>query len=272
MQKVANQVAVAVDNTLNFESAQAAQQQLTRERDRLQLLLEVNNAVTAHLDLRKVFAAISAKLGRVINLDAAAMTLYDQESGQLRAFALEPQLPFVKKPIIEEGTLFPMEGTPGEQAITSRQTVLVTRANIENSSSPVVQKFAADGVKAGCVAPLISHGRVLGTLDVVSMREGAFTKQDAELLTQIAGQIAIAVENALNFQDASISSTAVGARPRPLEPAAEHHQHHSLAPRFARTDTHHIFQRARQIKSRPYGPVYLRRGTQSVAHIHVRLP
>src|SRR6185436_10960986 len=58
MQKVANQVAVAVDNALNFESAQAAQQQLTLERDRLQLLLEVNNAVTAHLDLRKVFAAI----------------------------------------------------------------------------------------------------------------------------------------------------------------------------------------------------------------------
>ncbi len=127
MQKVANQVAVAVDNALNFESAQAAQQQLTRERDSLQLLLEVNNAVTAHLDLRKVFAAISASLGRVINLDAAAMTLYDQESGQLRAFALEPQLPSIMRTSLEEGTLFSIEGTPGEWAINSRQTVLINQ-------------------------------------------------------------------------------------------------------------------------------------------------
>jgi formate hydrogenlyase transcriptional activator len=202
MQKVANQVAVAVDNALNFESAQAAQQQLTRERDRLRLLLEVNNAVTAHLDLREVFTAISASLSRVMNLDAAGMTLYDQESGQLRAFALEPQLAAPAQLPIEEGNLFSMEGTPGALAIASRQTVLVTRADIENSSSPVVQRVAADGIKSGCVAPLISHGRVLGTVDVVSLREDAFTKQDAELLTQIAGQIAIAVENALNFEAA----------------------------------------------------------------------
>ena len=64
-----------------------------------------------------------------------------------------------------------------------------------------MKRIAADGVKSGCVAPLISHGRVLGTLDVVSLREYAFTEQDAELITQIAGQIAIAVENALNFEE-----------------------------------------------------------------------
>ena len=49
MQQVAKQVAVAVDNVLHDESAQSAQRQLTRERDRLQLLLEVNNAVVSHL-------------------------------------------------------------------------------------------------------------------------------------------------------------------------------------------------------------------------------
>jgi formate hydrogenlyase transcriptional activator len=203
MQKVANQVAVAVDNALNFESAQAAQHQLTRERDRLQLLLEVSNAVTAHLDLRKLFTAISASLGRVIDMDAAGMTLYDQESGQLRAFALQPHLPVGVKSPVEEGHLFSMEDTPGARAIASRQTVLVTRADLENSSSPIVRQIAADGIKSGCVAPLISHGRVLGTLDVVSLREDAFTKQDVDLLTQIAGQIAIAVDNAQVYSELS---------------------------------------------------------------------
>ena len=48
LQQVARQVAVAVDNALNFESAQAYQRQLARERDRLRVLLEVNNAVVSN--------------------------------------------------------------------------------------------------------------------------------------------------------------------------------------------------------------------------------
>ena len=51
LQQVARQVAVAVDNALNFERAQAYQRQLAQERDRLRVLLEVNNAVVSKLDL-----------------------------------------------------------------------------------------------------------------------------------------------------------------------------------------------------------------------------
>ena len=51
MTHVASQVAVAVDNVLHDKSAELAQAQLKRERDRLQLLLEVNNAVVSHLGM-----------------------------------------------------------------------------------------------------------------------------------------------------------------------------------------------------------------------------
>ena len=62
MQQVARQVAVAVDNTLNFQSAQAYQQELARERDRLRVLLDVNNALVSTLDLQQLFRAISSSL------------------------------------------------------------------------------------------------------------------------------------------------------------------------------------------------------------------
>jgi formate hydrogenlyase transcriptional activator len=207
LQLVANHVAVAVDRALNFESTRSAQQQLARERDRLRSLLEVTNAVTSHLDLRKLFAAIAASLRQVIDHDAAGMTLYNAKSGQLRAFALESQMGDALRAPVEEGGLIPIEGTPAEMAFASRQTVLVTGAKLENLSSPMVRQMTAQGVKAGCVAPLISHGRVLGTLEVVSRREDAFTSEDVELLTQIASQIAIAVENALNFEAVCAAET-----------------------------------------------------------------
>jgi formate hydrogenlyase transcriptional activator len=73
--QVARQVAVAIDNALNFEQAQSAQQQLTYERDRVRLLLEVNNAVVAHLDLEDLFTAVSSCLRKVLQHDGAALVL-----------------------------------------------------------------------------------------------------------------------------------------------------------------------------------------------------
>ena len=77
MQHVAKQVAVAVDNVLHDKSAQAAQEQLDRERDRLHLLLEVNNAVVSHLGMDEMFTAISASLARSFSTTAAACCSYD---------------------------------------------------------------------------------------------------------------------------------------------------------------------------------------------------
>jgi len=65
---------------------------------------------------------------------------------------------------------------------------------------PVSNRFAAVGMKSCCIVPLISHDRALGILSVGSRAVGAFTEEDAELLGQIAKQVAIAVDNALAFR------------------------------------------------------------------------
>ena len=103
----------------------------------------------------------------------------------------------------EEGGPHPLEGTPLELAFAVRSTVMVTRADLENSPSPLVQRILADGVKSGCVAPLIARGRILGALHLASQVEGAFSKEDGELLTQIAGQVALSVENAVAYREIS---------------------------------------------------------------------
>ena len=84
MQQVANQVAVAVDNVLHDEGVRSAQQALTRERDRLQLLLEVNNAVVSRLDLDQVFASVSGFLRRLIPHEHSSLLLYEPETRQYR--------------------------------------------------------------------------------------------------------------------------------------------------------------------------------------------
>jgi len=57
------------------------------------------------------------------------------------------------------------------------------------------------GSTVGLLRPAGYAQRVLGTLNVASLRDSAFSQEDADLLSQVAAQVAIAVENALAFEE-----------------------------------------------------------------------
>ena len=194
---VVRQVAVAVDNALNYQDARSYQQQLGRERDRLRLLLEINNTLVANLDLRGLFAATSSSLRRVIHHDYTSLALIDAETNQLRLHALDfPQ----GKGLVQEEMVGPLEGSPPAKAVASRQPVVLKSADCEQArQSEMARRHLAEGLKSACFIPLINRDRVLGTLNVGSLREDAFTEDDVDLLAQVANQIAIAVGNALAF-------------------------------------------------------------------------
>jgi formate hydrogenlyase transcriptional activator len=195
--QVAKQVAVAVDNALNFEQAQSARQQLAREHHISRLLLDVNNAVISKLDLRELFAAITACLHRVMQFAYISLALYDQENNQLRIHALDfPQ----GRGLMHEDILVPLETAPSGMAFTSQEPVLLRSIDTERFPSEVARLLIAEGIKSTCSIPMISHGQALGTLSVGSLREAAFTEEDSRVLTQVTNQIAMAVENALAYR------------------------------------------------------------------------
>jgi formate hydrogenlyase transcriptional activator len=197
LQQVARQVAVAVDNALNFESSQSGQRQLAHERDRLRLLLEVNNAVVSRLDLRDVFAATTASLRRVIPHALASLYLYDSDNEVVSRHALESPS---GKGLLQEGFVGPIDSTPAGPAIRTGKPALFDEDDLKRLNSEVGQLLLAEGVKSGCCVPLKSHNRLLGTLNIASLHSGAFSQDDVDLLSQVANQIAIAVENALAYR------------------------------------------------------------------------
>jgi len=198
--QVAKQVAVAVDNVLNFAGTEAAQQSLARERDRLSLVLEINNAVVSHLELRELLKAISGCLGRVIPHDLAWFCLYDPATHQLQTHALDfPS----HQDFAEAGDPIPLEGTPEGLAFTTQQPVLIRNLNLTEFPAEIIKRGAAAGLKSGCAVPLISHGRALGTLSVVSTRAEAFSDDDAKLFSWIGAQVALAAANSMAYQEIS---------------------------------------------------------------------
>ena len=198
MQQVARQVAVAVDNALNLERAQAYQRQLAQERDRLRVLLEVNNAMVSKLDLRALLNAISASLRRVIHHEYTSLALYEEDKNQMRVLALDfPQ----GKGLIHEEMLVPLDGSIAGSAFQNRRPVVLDHAAMGRFDSPTSRLMRDEGVRSVVSMPLITHDRALGTLSLASLRDAAFQQGDVDLLVQVAGQVAIAVENALAFQE-----------------------------------------------------------------------
>ena len=182
---LAAQIAVAME-------AQCHQQKLARERDRCQLLLEINNTLVSNLNLRELLSAISGCLRRVMPHDLAGLALYDQGINKLRVTALEfPE----HEDAYVEGEIIDLEENPGGRAFTTRQPVI---SGLDHLVDPLGQRA---GIKSGCTVPLISHDRALGVLGVARLSENPFTEDDAELLTSVGKQVAIAVENALAYRE-----------------------------------------------------------------------
>jgi formate hydrogenlyase transcriptional activator len=199
MQQAARLVAVAVDNALNYDRVQKYQTQLAEERDRLRLLLEVNNAVISNLDSKKLFTAIAASLRRVLHHDFTSLSLFDSKRNVMRLQALDfPE----SRGFFREEMEAPLENnTPSGTCFSQRKPVLLRAPDFANCASSVAELLQAEGVRVIICVPLFSPNRILGTLNVGSLSDGAFTQSDVDLISQVAAQVAIAVENALAYEE-----------------------------------------------------------------------
>jgi formate hydrogenlyase transcriptional activator len=193
---VARQVAVAIDNAHNFESSHQTSERLTEEKEHLRLLLAVNNAVVTNLNLTELLKTVSNELRRVMPHDYASLTLYDEATGKLRLHALDFS---DNHQLIKQGVLIQLENTPAGTVFTSGEPLIIKRPSPEKFPAEFSAHLIAAGLQSGCSVPLRSHNRMLGVLNVAAKREEAFDENHCQLLTQIAGQIAIAVENAVAY-------------------------------------------------------------------------
>src|ERR1700720_3554770 len=171
MQRVASLVAVAVDNALNFESSQAYQTQLARERDRLQVLLEINNVLVTTRELPEVFRGIVATLERVIHHDYTSLALLDPDTGLLKIHALD--FPG-HQGIFKQEITIARDASPAGTAITTGQALLARGAELDRYTSDVMRVLRNEGLQNVCCVPLITQGHTFGSLNLASRGLDAF--------------------------------------------------------------------------------------------------
>jgi formate hydrogenlyase transcriptional activator len=188
---VADQVALAIDDALNFESSRKAQAALQHKNERLKLLLELNNTLVSNLQLRDLLKALSASIRHVMQCDGVGVVLPEPGGKQLRFAAFDFPKMTGK---VHEGKLIPADG--------DSQIVRVFRTGeIVSETDNLDPMIRAEGVQSLCHIPLISRNRTLGVLGVARLDPIPFTPRDIDFLKMVANQVAIAVENAIAYDE-----------------------------------------------------------------------
>ena len=193
--------AIAIERHLNEEK-------LRLERDRLRLVLGITNSMSSRLDLRRLVEVLSSSLLGVTRSDFCALLLPDADSGELRATILyNPDA----RGSLCDGALVPIHGSACGKAFRTGKTqhfdhLEEVRDDPESFGNPAGRQFyervMAEGLVSGCDLPLIGRSGVVGVLTALKRSERAFEGSDVLFLEQVARQVAMAVENALQYEKA----------------------------------------------------------------------
>ncbi len=196
LQLAAALVAVAVDNALNHDEARLLEVQLTRERDRLWSLLDLSTAAASTLELDELLRTIAARLRRLMQCDCAGVLLPEGEAGSLRLLGLD----FPGGREVREGMAIPLEGSPSGTAFRTMLPQILGAeeiARLDGAQDP----GAREGLRTAVLWPLVSRNRSIGVLHLGWQAEHAPSAGDLGFLSDMARQVAMAVENAIHYRD-----------------------------------------------------------------------
>lgn len=185
-------------------------QVLQRERDQLDLLLDVTNAVVTQLDTRELFRAVAPALRRCCSADVAALSVYDPEAGVLRHHVCDAPEDFRTASDVPMPTESTIEGSATGYVFKTGEPKIFSVSDLE--AFPESTFICSRGIRTACAVPLATAHGVMGTLNLGAFAEDAFSPRQFPLLTRVAGQIAIALRKRVLVRTHRIAERPAGAR------------------------------------------------------------
>jgi formate hydrogenlyase transcriptional activator len=184
-------------DSLNAAEPPNARSETQRESDRLKLLLDITNTLVSNLQPRDLIRAISTSIRKVMHCDVVGVWLPDAERRQLRQRVMDfPE----SKGFVTEDLVNSVEGSIlGGVFKTGKPVVIGTRADYMSDQG--AEPGLAEAIESCCILPLVSRNRTLGVLTLASRIENSFSPEDVDFLVRAAGQVAIAIENALAYRE-----------------------------------------------------------------------
>jgi formate hydrogenlyase transcriptional activator len=175
----------------------ALNQKLQRAADRARTLLAINNAVVLNLTRDALFQAIVTALRPVIRFNRSTIFLYDEKRQILKLVAAESDVPsdhFVP------GFELALDTSHAGWTFLHQRPFFRPDLALKRQY-PGEEVLYGEGFRSLIVVPLIIRGKSIGTLNLGSQRPMEYGEPEAELLQEVANQLALAIENMREYEE-----------------------------------------------------------------------
>jgi len=191
---------------------------LHRGMDRLHALANINNLLSSNWDVAFLFPRISAYLRRILRQEMAALLLYDAENDNLVRHVLDFPL---SKGLLAQSPVSG-KGSPAKQALDRGVPIIFSLKELQMFDSSIARSLMAEGLQSVCCVPMTRPKGPLGVLVLGSTRSNAFVSEDLVLLTQVANQLTLAVQNHLAASEIKLLQQRLGEERTYLEGEIEY--------------------------------------------------
>jgi len=174
--------------------------ELLESKERYRVLLEINNAIISNLRLHDLLHAVAKTIKEKLTLDTTAITLYEPVRDVLKIYALEALFSSHHLAQLAPNLELPREGSHVGWVIDNKKPLIAYDLSREQRF-PQDKIFLEEGLRSYVVTPLIIEEKAIGTFNVGSKIPNRFQGADAEFLSLVAKQIALAIDNARSHEE-----------------------------------------------------------------------
>jgi putative nucleotidyltransferase with HDIG domain len=164
--------------------------------EQLHTLIELSTLINSTLDTGEIRKRAIEAAVKLLDVEAGSLILIDQETGELFfEVALGDKGEQLKEVRLNKG-----EGIAGWVA-EKGEALIVHDVQLDRRFFKAADKHSAFTTKSILCVPVKSKDKILGVLEALNKRHGAFDEEDKQALMALANQVAIAIENANLYQE-----------------------------------------------------------------------
>ncbi len=195
---LASYTGVTIQNADLFEQTRYRAAQLVRINDLGRAMAETFNLDEIHERLARI------ALDLIRGSSTVYISLFNQLAQEIKAVYSIHDGKIVDVTVLPPARLSPAgEGTQSEAIHTGKPVIIDDLEEVNRQRKLKATKAVPEGevTKSGIYIPMITHGKVIGVLQLQSYEKAHYTSADAELLSLVANTAAVSIENARLYDE-----------------------------------------------------------------------
>src|SRR5712671_89837 len=165
--------------------------------ERLSALLLLTDTIIAEKNLSKLFSQLARLLRRVVDFNVVYVSMYDRKRDVIRLQLFDANFP-VHVPL---GREVDANDTPAKLVSETQMPVIIRETDSDTRFPSSMALYRDHGLHSLCMAPLSTSRQRLGIISFGSLKSDNYLAPDVHFIELVAAQVAIAIDNALAYEE-----------------------------------------------------------------------